>query len=269
MSERRTERRSFAGAQGFRLEARLEHPVAAPLAYAVFAHCFTCSKDYLAPTRISRMLAERSVAVLRFDFTGLGESQGDFADTNFSSNVVDVVSAATHLREHFEAPRILIGHSLGGLAALAAAPRVPESLAVVTIASPSEPRQLERHFTEQLPQINRDGEAVVEVAGRPFQIRRQLLEDFARWDMAGIVSNLGRALLLFHGSEDSLLDMTQAECLLQQARHPKRLVRLKGADHLLTRREDAETVAATIVAWAARFMPELDRAQVSRPTDAS
>src|SRR5262249_12308997 len=173
------EKISFPGSQGAELAARLDLPEGEPLAYAVFAHCFTCTKDVFAAARIADGLARHGIAVLRFDFTGLGASGGDFANTNFSSNVGDLVRAAAFLRDRHEAPKILIGHSLGGAAVLAAAGEIPEAVAVATIGAPAEPSHVARHFTDAIPDIEAAGEAEVLLVGRPFRIRKQFLEDIA------------------------------------------------------------------------------------------
>lgn len=249
-----TQRLSFIGSQGSRLSGRLELPNAAPVSFALFAHCFTCSKDYLASTRVSRALAARGVAVLRFDFTGLGDSKGDFAKSSFTSNIEDIVCAADYLREHFEAPRLLIGHSLGGAAALAAAQQVPESGAVATIAAPSDPMHITHHFAARVAQIERSGAAEVEIAGRGYRVQKQFLDDLAGYDLSKIIGHLNRMLWVFHGSEDDEVDIEHAEKIYGFARHPKNFIQLVGADHLLTERKDADYVADVLAAWVARFV---------------
>lgn len=250
----RTERIDFQGPHG-KLSAKLDTPDATPRAYGVFAHCFTCSKDVLAATRISHGLAEQGVAMLRFDFAGLGNSAGDFADTNFSSNVDDLVAAAGFLRERFAAPALLVGHSLGGTATLAAAARIPESKAVVTIASPSDPHYVvNRLFAEHLDTIAKLGEARVRLAGRNFNIRQQFVEDATRHQLHDKIAALGRALLVMHAPEDDTVDMDNASRIFGLAQHPKSFVSLDGMDHLLTGREDAAYVAALIGAWSKRYL---------------
>jgi uncharacterized OsmC-like protein/alpha/beta superfamily hydrolase len=249
-----TQRLFFIGSQGNRLSGRLELSNAAPVTFALFAHCFTCSKDYLASTRVSRALAARGVAVLRFDFTGLGDSEGDFAKTSFTSNIEDIVCAADYLREHFEAPRLLIGHSLGGTAVLAAAQQVPESRAVATIAAPSDPMHIAHHFAARVAQIERSGAAEVEIAGRGYRVQKKFLEDLASYDLPKIIGHLNRMLWVFHGLEDDVVDIEHAEKIYGFARHPKNLIRLDGADHLLTERKDADYIADVLAAWVGRFV---------------
>lgn len=258
-----TQRVFFIGSQRGRLAARLELPKAPPATFALFAHCFTCSKDYLASTRVSRALAARGVAVLRFDFTGLGDSEGDFAKTNFTSNIEDIVCAANYLREHFEAPKLLIGHSLGGVAVLAAAQQVPESEAVATLAMPSNPIHITHHIAARVGQIERSGAAEVEIASRPSRVHEHFLDDLAVHDPVEIIGNLNRALWVFHGSEDDVVDIKHAETIYGFARHPKNLILLASADHLLTDRKDADFVADVLAAWAARFAGMPAQAQTS------
>lgn len=250
----RTERIDFQGPHG-KLSAKLDTPDGAPRAYGVFAHCFTCSKDVLAATRISQGLAELGVAMLRFDFAGLGNSAGDFADTNFSSNVDDLVAAADFLRERFAAPALLVGHSLGGTAVLAAAQRIPESKAVVTIASPSDPHYVvNRLFAEHLDTIAQQGEARVRLAGRNFNIRQQFVDDAGQHQLHDKIATLGRALLVMHAPQDDTVDMDNAGRIFALAQHPKSFVSLDGIDHLVTGREDAAYVAGLIGAWSTRYL---------------
>ncbi len=250
----RSERVSFPGAQDATLAARLDLPAGTPRAYALFAHCFTCSKDIFAASRISASLAQRGIAVLRFDFTGLGSSEGEFAHTNFSSNVGDLVAAADFLRDHYEAPRILVGHSLGGAAVLAGAARVPEAKAVATVAAPFEPAHVRHLIKAAVPAIEAAGEAEVEIGGRTFRIRKQFLEDITAHNMRNAIANLGRALLIFHGPRDQIVDIENARLIFEAAKHPKSFVSLDDADHLLSRKSDAEYVAAVLAAWATRYV---------------
>jgi uncharacterized OsmC-like protein/alpha-beta hydrolase superfamily lysophospholipase len=246
---------TFANAQGQQLAARLDLPQGQARAFALFAHCFTCSKDTVAASRISRALAERGFAVLRFDFTGLGASEGEFANTNFSSNLGDLVAAADFLREHHEAPRLLIGHSLGGAAVLAAAERIPEAVAVATIGAPADPGHVAHLFADARAEIEAKGEAEVMLAGRTFRVQRQFLDDIAGQRLADQVSRLKRALLIFHAPRDEVVGIDHAGAIFQAARHPKSFVSLDDADHLLTRREDAAYVALVLAAWASRYLP--------------
>jgi len=244
----------FPGSLGAQLAARLDTPSGTPRAYALFAHCFTCSKDTLAPSRIGAALTARGIAVLRFDFTGLGGSEGDFANTNFSSNVSDLVAAAAWLREHHEAPKLLIGHSLGGAAVLAAAGEIPEAVAVATIGAPFEPSHVRHLLAPALPAIEAAGEAEVELAGRKFRITRQFLEDISQRNNSDSIANLRKALLVFHSPCDATVSISNAAQIFLAARHPKSFVSLDDADHLLTRREDAAFVASVLSAWASRYI---------------
>jgi putative redox protein len=249
-----SERISFAGAGGEILAARLDLPAGAPRAFALFAHCFTCSKDIHAASRISRALAGEGMAVLRFDFTGLGHSEGEFANTNFSSNIGDLVAAADFLRARYEAPRLLVGHSLGGAAVLAAAARIPEAAAVATVGAPFDPAHLRHLIGQAVPEIEAKGEAEVEIAGRRFRVRRQFLDDISAHNMQAAIHGLGRALLVFHSPRDRTVELDNARLIFEAARHPKSFVSLDDADHLLSRPGDALYVAQVLAAWARRYL---------------
>ena len=253
-----TERLDFPNAKGEQLSALLDFPLGEPSAFALFAHCFTCGKDNLAAKRISERLAMQGIAVLRFDFTGLGTSEGDFAATHFSSNIDDLVAAADHLRQAFQAPAILIGHSLGGAAVLAAAHRVAEARAVVTIAAPSDPAHVTGLFKEHIDTIHAQGEVEVLLAGRPFRIRREFLEDVAEQPLMDRVAHLRKALLVFHSPTDALVGIDNASRIFQSAKHPKSFVSLAGADHLLGKKSDAAYVANVIAAWAERYQDQAE-----------
>lgn len=244
----------FPGSLGATLAARLDSPPGKPAAFALFAHCFTCSKETLAASRISAALTARGIAVLRFDFTGLGGSEGDFANTDFSSNIGDLVAAAGWLRQQHEAPKLLIGHSLGGAAVLAAARDIPEAAAVATIGAPYEPSHVMRFLAPALPGIETAGEAEVELAGRRFRIRKQFLDDIASRGNREAIASLRKALLIFHSPRDTTVDIENAAQIFLAARHPKSFVSLDDADHLVTRREDAEYIAAVLAAWATRYI---------------
>jgi putative redox protein len=259
----RSEKLTFTGASGDQLAARLDQPQGPAKAVALFAHCFTCTKDIFAASRIASGLADCGIAVLRFDFTGLGHSEGEFANTNFSSNVSDLIAAADHLRQHHEAPRLLIGHSLGGAAVLAAAGQIPEAVAVATIGAPAEPGHVQHLFQEARPEIEAAGEAEVLLAGRPFRIKKQFLEDIEATRLEDAISTMRKALLIFHGPLDSTVSVDNAGKIFGAAKHPKSFVSLDGADHLLSRREDAGYVAEVLSAWATRYLgadaaPEAD-----------
>ena len=249
-----SERKDFPGADGQLLSARLDAPDGAIKAYALFAHCFTCSKDVFAASRIAQGLAAQGIAVLRFDFTGLGASEGEFANTNFSSNVQDLVAAANFMRAQLKAPTLIIGHSLGGAAVLAAAGEIAELKAVVTVAAPSDPSHVTKLFGQHLDTIHADGEAQVQLAGRPFTIKRQFLLDVAEQNLNEKTAHLQCALMVMHAPQDQTVDISNALHIFKAAKHPKSFVSLDGADHLLTRKEDAEWVAGVIAAWSARYI---------------
>jgi uncharacterized OsmC-like protein/fermentation-respiration switch protein FrsA (DUF1100 family) len=249
-----TERFQFQGSEAQQLAAALDLPEGEPMAYALFAHCFTCGKDVLAASRIARALAAKGIAVLRFDFTGLGSSEGDFANSTFSSNVADLVRAADYLRDVRKAPTILIGHSLGGAAILAAAAQIPGAKAVVTIAAPSDPAHVTGLFAEHIDDIRRHGEVEVSLSGRPFHIKRQFLDDIAEHNLMEHVAKLHRALLIMHAPTDDTVGIDNATKIFVAAKHPKSFVSLAGADHLLTDRRDAVYVADVIAAWAERYL---------------
>jgi putative redox protein len=230
-------------ADGRALSARLDLPSGAPRAYAIFAHCFTCSKESKAAIYISRALGAHGIAVLRFDF----------AETVFSSNVEDLVLAAAHRRGEGHAPQILVGHSLGGTAVLAAAGRIPEARAVVMIGSPFRASHA-LHLVPDADRIRADGEAEVPIGGRPVRIRREFIEDLERHDPARIVAALGKALLVLHSPRDSIVAIDNAAQIFMAARHPKSFVSLDDADHLLTRAADAAYAADVIAVWASRYL---------------
>ena len=264
----RSEKFTFQGAGGEQLAARLDLPEGAARATALFAHCFTCTKDIFAAQRIAQGLAAEGIAVLRFDFTGLGHSEGEFANTNFSSNVADLVRAADHLRETGRAPMILIGHSLGGAAVLAAAGEIPEAVAVATIGAPAEPAHLTHLFQEATPEIEARGEAEVLLGGRPFRIKKQFLEDISEQTLTAAVGSLRKALLVFHGPLDQTVGIENAGKIFAAAKHPKSFVSLDDADHLLSRKADAVYVAQVLAAWAARYLGDAAEVESAAATKA-
>ena len=225
-----------------------------PEAFALFAHCFTCTKNLKSINYISRALTRERVAVLRFDFTGLGESEGDFADTNFSTNISDLVAAAAFLESEYEAPKILIGHSLGGAAVLQAAGQIPSSKAVAVIGAPADPAHVMRHFAEHQETIALDGEAEIAIEGRPFRIKKQFLDDLGAVQMEKAVRNLRKALLVFHSPVDNTVSIDNAAKIFQYARHPKSFISLDQADHLLMNAEDARYVGAMIASWVRKYL---------------
>jgi uncharacterized OsmC-like protein/pimeloyl-ACP methyl ester carboxylesterase len=253
-SKRHTHKVSFDGSDGSTLDARLDLPAGAIRAFALFAHCFTCSKDVFAASRVSSELSRRGIAVLRFDFTGLGNSEGDFANTTFSSNVADLVKAADYLRTAFEAPQILVGHSLGGAAVLAAAGDIPEARAVATIGAPADVSHVLHQLSADLDRIESDGVAEVSIAGRSFTVRKDFVDDARAQSLAGHIASLRMALLILHAPTDSIVGIDNARAIYEAARHPKSFVSLDGADHLLTARNDATFVAEIVSAWVERYL---------------
>ncbi len=251
---RTSEKLTFTNAAGEELAARLERPAGEPLGWAVFAHCFTCSKDGRAATRVGRALAERGWAVLRFDFTGLGNSEGDFGRTNLSSNVDDLVAAAQELTRQGGAPTLLVGHSLGGAAVIAASRRLPSVKAIATIGAPSDPAHVEGLLADAPALIEEQGEADVQLGGRTFRLQRQFLEDLRAHSLTEILAASEAALMLFHSPLDNIVGIDHAQTLFEAARHPKSFVSLDGADHMLSDAKDAEMVAGVLASWAARFL---------------
>lgn len=249
----KSEKVEFAGSAG-KLAGRLELPAGKPRAYALFAHCFSCSKDALAATRIARGLTEEGIATLRFDFTGLGASEGDFANTSFSSNIEDLVAAAAFLRAEYRAPALLVGHSLGGAAVLAAAGKIREAKAVATIGAPFDPGHVKTHFKHRIKDIRKQGEAEINLDGRSFRVKKQFLDDLDDHDQKRALANLKRALLILHAPKDKVVGIDNAARIFEAARHPKSFVSLMGADHLVSDREDARYAARVIASWAARYL---------------
>jgi fermentation-respiration switch protein FrsA (DUF1100 family) len=250
-----TKRTEFLNRQGVRLAAALELPDREPRAWALFAHCFTCGKSNVAAARISRTLAAGGVAVLRFDFTGIGGSGGDLANAGFAANVEDLVAAADFLRETHRAPSLLVGHSLGGTAVLAAAARIDEVRAVATIGAPAEPGHVIRHLGGATEEIEREGSAEVTLAGRSFRIGREFVESTRDAEVLSGLGGMRRALLVLHSPVDDVVSIDEAGRIFKAARHPKSFVSLDAADHLLSDAADAQYVAVTILAWADRYLP--------------
>ena len=261
-----TEKIQFTGSQGDKLAAVLEKPDSAPRGYALFAHCFTCTKDIFSARYLTAGIATEGFAVLRFDFTGLGASEGEFANTNFSSNVADLVCAADYLREQHDAPVLIIGHSLGGAAVLAAAGDIPEIRAVATIGAPAEPAHVKHLFKDAQVQIQEDGEAEVLLAGRPFKIKKQFLEDIEGTRLEKRIASLDKALLVMHSVVDNTVEIGNAKKIYQAAKHPKSFVSLDRADHLLTDKRDAIYAANILAAWAEHYLPEPRGAADTNPS---
>jgi len=249
-----TQRLDFDGSQGAKLSARLDLPDIPVRAYAIFAHCFTCSKDLHATKRIAKELSEKGIAVLRFDFTGLGNSDGDFASTNFSSNQQDLLIAADHLRQNFEAPSLLIGHSLGGAAVLSVAGDIPEVKAVATLGAPAEAEHVVHNFGAKLDEITDKGSATVNLGGREFSIHKQFIEDLRNNHVLQRVASLKLPVLVMYSPVDQTVGVENAAKIFQAAKHPKSFVSLDHADHLVSRDEDAIFIANIISSWAARYV---------------
>ncbi len=245
---------TFSNADGERLNGIVDTPPGAVRAYALFAHCFTCTKNLKAVAEIAGALASHGIATLRFDFTGLGQSDGEFAATNFSSNVDDLLAAAEFMARDYGAPELLVGHSLGGTAVLQAAASLPAVRAVATIGSPADPEHVTHLFAGDREAIERDGEAEVLLAGRPFRIRRQFLDDLAASELPGSIARLKRAVLIMHSPIDTLVGIDNASELYQAARHPKSFVSLDRADHLLSDPADARYAGQVLAAWAERYL---------------
>ena len=251
----RSEAYAFEGAQGQKLAGRLDQPDGVPRAFALFAHCFTCDKTSKAAVRISRALAGIGIGVLRFDFTGLGESEGDFAATGFSSNVADVVAAAASMQARGLPPALLVGHSLGGAAVLAAAGDIAPARAVVSISAPSEPAHVLNLLGEKgVEAIEAQGRATVDIGGRPFMVGKALIDDVRVQTLRARLGHLGRALLIMHSPLDAIVGIDNATEIFVAARHPKSFISLDTADHLLTKAADADYAAEVIAAWASRYV---------------
>jgi len=264
----KSERVSFLNTRDIRLAARLDLPSRhTPKAFVLFAHCFTCSKEFKAAVNIGKTLARAGFGVLRFDFTGLGESEGEFSDTNLTSNIDDVMSAARFLEVHYTAPKILIGHSFGGIAMLKAARAIPSSVAVVTIATPSDPKHVLAHFGESRARIESEGSAEVQVLGHRVRIKRQFIDDIAEADVQANLRDLGKALLILHAPGDEVISIDHAAQLFAHARHPKSFVTLDSADHLLSDRADAAYAGAVIATWASRYLGQVSHESLASGSD--
>ena len=258
---------TFPNADNVQLSARLELPVNQhPHTYALFAHCFTCNKNLTAVRNISRALTQAGVAVLRFDFTGLGDSEGDFADTNFTSNVEDLVAAGQWLIDHHEGPRILIGHSLGGAAVLCAATVIPTVAAVATIGAPFDPTHVAHLFGDSLERIEKEGKATVTIGGRSFNIKQQFIDDLEANRIDAHIKEMRKPLLVLHSPQDRTVEIENARLIYEAAHHPKSFVTLDGADHLLTSKADSLYVGELIAAWSKRYvnLPEKEKLKADK-----
>lgn len=249
-----TQRFTFPGHSGLKLSARLDLPDGEHRATALFAHCFTCGKDIPAARRIAARLASAGIAVLRFDFTGLGHSEGEFENTTFSTNVADLVAAARTLTERGMAPDLLIGHSLGGAAVLAAAAQVPSARGVVTLGAPFDPSHVTDNFEHALEDIARDGKTSVDLGGRPVCIGQEFVEDVGSAKLTDALAHLKKALLVMHAPRDTVVGVENATAIFSAAKHPKSFVTLDEADHLISRPRDAEYAAEVIAAWSVRYL---------------
>jgi len=246
----------FLNSSGETLSGSLEMPSGKPRAYALFAHCFTCTKNIIAPSVVSRTLTKNGIAVLRFDFTGLGHSEGDFSNTNFSSNVDDLLSACKSLGEKFEHPELLIGHSLGGAAVLKAASKLPKVKAVATIGAPSDIEHVKHLFGDKMDQIEQDGKAKVNLAGREFTIKKQFIDDISNTSILDDLKKLKKSLLIMHSPTDNTVSVEHAAKIFSLAKHPKSFVTLDDADHLLMKRSDAQYAGEIIGSWALKYLPQ-------------
>lgn len=247
---------SFENQNDHALSGTLDLPAGEPIAYALFAHCFTCSKNIKAAGNIARAMTAAGFAVLRFDFTGLGQSEGEFADTNFSSNVDDLLAAVDYLDKEHRAPSILVGHSLGGTAVLQAAARVASAVAIATIGSPSEPTHVAKMFAGSEDALRDRGEATVNLGGRPFLMKQQFLDDLEKQSLQASVGSLRKALLVMHAPLDDIVEIDNASALFAAAKHPKSFVSLDNADHLLSQEADSSYAGRVLAAWASRYLPE-------------
>ena len=262
-----TQKLEIDNADGLKLAAQLDLPGdRRPVAYALFAHCFTCNKDFKAAYYISRALTRQGIAVVRLDFTGLGESEGDFSDTNFSSNVDDLVAAASYMTSQLAAPQLLVGHSLGGAAALLATPLIASIRAVATVAAPADPGHLGQLLASSRAEIEKNGTAEVIVAGRKFSIKKQFLDDLDSHHMDATISELDRPLLILHSSTDTIVDIENASHIFSTAHQPKSFISLNKADHLLTNRNDADYAGSVLAAWAMNYFAKSEQAETNDRT---
>lgn len=255
----------FTGAAGQKLSGSLDLPDGPIASYALFAHCFTCTKQSLAAVRLGEALTGLGFGVLRFDFTGLGQSGGEFADSSFSGSIADLLAAADAMREAERPPALLIGHSLGGAAVLAAAARIPEARAVATIGAPFDVDHVTRLFAGGIEELREKGEADVRIGGRPFTLRQSFVDDLASHDQGERIRALGKPLLILHSPQDAIVDIGNATEIFKAALHPKSFISLAGADHLLTDRRDAEFVAAVIAAWSSRSLDDAAASSGAEP----
>jgi putative redox protein len=250
-----SQRITFSNQEGYQLAAYLEKPAdGRAKAYALFAHCFTCNKNLKAVVNITRALTQAGFAVMRFDFTGLGESEGDFADTNFSSNIEDLVAAAHFMEQNYQKPQLLIGHSLGGTAVLIAAQRLRSVRAIVTLGAPAEPEHVTRLFNNNIEKIHEEGKAEVSLSGRPFTIKKQFLEDLEEAHQTHSFKKINRPILIMHSPADQTVSVDNAKQIYEQVLHPKSFISLDQADHLLSQKEDSQYAGNLIASWVSRYI---------------
>jgi esterase/lipase len=240
--------------KGVELEGVLETPLNEINSYALYAHCFTCSKEIATAVRVSRALATKNIATLRFDFSGISSNGGKFVNTTFSSDIEDIYDAADFLRSNYQAPKLLVGHSLGGAAVLGAAGDIDEAKAIATIGAPSDPQHVQHLFKNSLYKIKTTGEADITLGGRKITIYQEFVEDIAQYDLKEKVKNIKKALLILHSPTDSIVEIENAQELYMSAKHPKSFISLDDADHLLSKKEDAEYAAELIAAWSERYI---------------
>lgn len=260
----KTQKLFFENKEGIKLAAQLVIPLdKTPIYYAIFAHCFTCSKNFKAVNNISRTLANSGVAVLSFDFTGLGQSEGEFEDTHFSSNIEDLISAAAFLEKEYEAPKLLIGHSLGGAAVLYASAKLESVKAVVTIGAPAEPVHVRKIFKQSIEEIMEQGSATVNIGGSDFTITREFVENLEKNSLSKIIPELRKSFLFIHSPQDTVVDISNAASLYEAAHHPKSFLSIDGADHLVSDKKDSQYVGNVIASWSERYLPGEEAKQSS------
>ena len=258
--KRTSTRVSFDNGRGQKLSGIIEWPVGKPQSFVIFSHCFTCTKDLKATVRISRRLAENGFSVLRFDFTGLADSEGDFPETNFSTNCLDLKAASRFLSKEFEPPELLVGHSLGGTATALTADDIESVKAIVTIASPGSTVRLADYLSGANPEIESRGRGKVTIGGFDFLLKKQLLDDLRSYNIESAISKVNLPMLIFHSPEDQTLPYSWGLKMFDTVKSPKSFVTLDGSDHLLVNRpDDVNFVADLITQWSQRFLPARER----------
>ena len=254
---------SFENASGLQLAAIVDLPILPIKYFALYAHCFSCGKDILVAARIARSLAAKGIAVMRFDFTGIGSSEGSFEESNFTNNCLDIVAATEYMRQHYQAPRLLIGHSLGGTAMLNAAEHIPEAAAIVSIAAPASPDHVLSHFESEVDKLEKQEKVDIELANKTLTISRDFVADLKQHSLLEKISQLRKALLIFHSPIDNIVSINEASKIFVAAKHPKSFISLDKADHLITEKKDIEYIAEAINAWALRYI-DADIAEVPK-----